>query len=215
MMKFKIFTAFIGIFGLIFLQAQKLEFKDKNLEKAVIENFDLNKDGKISQSEAETVNNLFLVQKGITSTEDLHFFKNVKMIMLDDNVIPSIVLKDMDKLNLFSCTGCKVASFKAENLMNLTSLYMDNNLLETISLKATPKIDQLTLSLNQLKTIDLSQLKNLRRLNVEHNKIQQVDISGNLALQTLNVGGNKIKEADIKKGLKTDVTIFGTEEQNE
>ncbi|MBP2616350.1 leucine-rich repeat domain-containing protein [Chryseobacterium jejuense] len=214
MMKFKIFTVLTGIFGLAFLQGQKLEFKDKNLEKTVIENFDVNKDGTISQAEAEAVNNLFLVQKGITSGEDLHFFKNVKMIMLDDNAVPSIVLKDMDKLNLFSCTGCKVASFKAENLKNLTSLYMDNNLLETISLKAAPKIDQLTLSLNQLKTIDLSQLKNLRRLNVEHNKIQHIDISGNPALQTLNVGGNKMKEADIKKGLKTDITIFGTNEQN-
>ncbi|AZB10434.1 leucine-rich repeat domain-containing protein [Chryseobacterium sp. G0162] len=210
MMKFKIFTAFIGIFGFAFLQGQKLEFKDKNLEKAVIENFDLNKDGMISNFEAEAVNNLFLVQKGITSTDDLHFFKNVKMIMLDENAISTIVLKDMDKLNLFSCTGCKVKSFKAENLGNITSLYMDNNLLETISLKATPKIDQLTLSLNQLKTIDLSQLKNLRRLNVEHNKISKIDISGNPALQTLNVGGNKMKEEDIKKGLKTEVTIFGT-----
>lgn len=214
MMKFKIFTVVISIFGLTFLPGQKLEFKDKNLEKAVIENFDLNKDGAINLSEAESVNNLFLVQKGITSTEDLHFFKNAKMMMLDDNAISSIVLKDMDKLNLFSCTGCKVASFKAENLKNLTALYLDNNLLETISLNGIPKIDQLTLSLNRLKTIDLSQLKNLRRLNVEHNKIQHIDISGNPALQTLNIGGNKMKEAYIKKGLKTDVTIFGTDEQN-
>lgn len=214
MMKFKIFTAAIGIFGFVFLQGQNLDFKDENFEKAVIENFDLNKDGMISSSEAEAVNNLFLAQKGITSIEDLYLFKNVKMLMLDDNAISSIVLKDMDKLTLFSCTGCKVVSLKAENLKNLTSLYLDNNLLDTILLKGTPKIDQLTLSLNQLKTIDLSQLKNLRRLNLEHNKIQQIDISGNPALQTLNVGGNKMKEADIKKGIKTDVTIFGTGEQN-
>lgn len=214
MMKFKIFTTIIGIFGLTFLQGQKLEFKDRNLEKAVIENFDLNRDGILSQSEAEAVSNLFLVQKGITSTDDLYFFKNVKMIMLDDNTIPSIVLKDMDKLSLFSCTGCKMSSFKAENLKNLTSLYVDNNLLESISLKGTPKIDQLTLSLNQLKTIDLSQLKNLKKLNVEHNKILKIDISGNPSLQTLNVGGNQMKEINIKKGIKTDVTIFGADEKN-
>lgn len=213
-MKLQIFTTILFISGFTLFPAQKLEFKDKNLEKAAIENFDLNKDGIISQSEAESVNNLFLVQKGITSTDDLRVFKNVKMIMLDDNIIPSIVLKDFDKLNLFSCTGCKMTSLKVENLKNLTSLYGDNNLLDSISLNGTPKIDQLTLSLNLLKTIDLSQLKNLRRLNVEHNKIPYIDISGNPVLQTLNIGGNKMKEADIKKGLKADVTIFGTEEQN-
>ncbi len=65
MMKFKIFTVLTGFFGLVFLHAQKLEFKDKNLEKAVIENFDLNKDEAISQCEADAVNNLFLVQKAL------------------------------------------------------------------------------------------------------------------------------------------------------
>ncbi|MGU3376063.1 leucine-rich repeat domain-containing protein [Chryseobacterium sp. M5A1_1a] len=211
MMKIKIFTALSLILGLTFFNGQKLEFKDKNLEKAVVENFDLNKDGVIEASEAEMVTNLFLVQKDIKSMDDLRFFKNVKMVILDDNIISVITLKNLDKLELFSCTGCKTSSFTAENLKNLASLYMDNNLLESIVLKATPRIDQLTLSLNQLKTIDLIQLKNLRKLNVEHNKIQKIDISGNSILQTLNVGGNKMKETDVKKGLKADVTIFGAE----
>ncbi|WP_223599214.1 leucine-rich repeat domain-containing protein [Chryseobacterium sp. GVT01B] len=212
MMKIKIITTLCLILGLSFFYGQKLEFKDKNFEKAVLENFDLNKNGILEPSEAGVITNLFLVQKGITSTEDLHFFKNVKMIILDDNVISNIVLNNLDLLELFSCTGCKTSSFKAENLKNLSALYLDNNLLEGISLNGIPKIDQLTLSLNQLITIDLTQCKALRKLNVEHNKLQKIDISGNPALQTLNVMGNKIKETDIKKGIKTDVTIFGAGE---
>ncbi|TZF99639.1 leucine-rich repeat domain-containing protein (plasmid) [Chryseobacterium panacisoli] len=212
MMKIKIITTLCLILGLSFFYGQKLEFKDKNFEKAVLENFDLNKNGILEPPEAGMITNLFLVQKGITSTDDLHFFKNVKMIILDDNAIPNIVLNNLDQLELFSCTGCKISSFKAENLKNVSSLYLDNNLLGSISLTGIPKIDQLTLSLNQLKTIDLTQFKALRKLNVEHNKLQKIDISGNLALQTLNVMGNKIHETDIKKGTKTDVTIFGAGE---
>ncbi|MFS4471214.1 leucine-rich repeat domain-containing protein [Chryseobacterium sp. T20] len=211
-MKTKIFTVIFIILGLSLFFGQKLEFEDKNFEKAVLENFDLNKNGILEAQEAGMVTNLFLVQKGITSTEDLHLFKNVKMIVLDDNVISNILVNNLDQLELFSCTGCKISSFKAENLKNLTALYLDNNLLENISLAGIPKIDQLTLSLNQLKKIDLLQLKTLRKLNLEHNKLQKIDISGNLALQTLNIMGNKIKETDVKKGTKTDVTIFGAEE---
>ncbi|MCJ7932881.1 MAG: leucine-rich repeat domain-containing protein [Chryseobacterium sp.] len=211
MMKIKIFTALCLISGLSFFYSQKLEFKDKNFEKAVLENFDLNKNGILEQTEIGTITNLFLVQKGITSTEDLNLFKDVKMVVLDDNAISGITVSNLDKLELFSCTGCKISSFKGENLKNLTALYLDRNLLETISLKGTPKIDQLTLSLNQLKTIDLTPLKNLRKLNLEHNKLQQLDVSGNPGLQTVNVGGNNMKETDIKKGVKTDTTIFGTE----
>ncbi|BFO64407.1 leucine-rich repeat domain-containing protein [Chryseobacterium sp. KCF3-3] len=212
MMKIKIFTVIFIILGLSFFFGQKLEFKDKNFEKAVLGNFDLNKNGILESQEAGMVTNLFLVQKGITSTDDLYLFKNVKMIVLDDNVISNIMVSHLDQLELFSCTGCKISSFKAENLKNLTALYLDNNLLENISLAGIPKIDQLTLSLNQLKTIDLLQFKTVRKLNLEHNKLQKIDISGNPALQTLNIMGNKMKETDIKKGTKTDVTIFGAEE---
>lgn len=212
MMKIKIFTTVCLISGLPFFYGQTLEFKDKNFEKAVLENFDVNKNGVLESTEAGMVTNLFLVKKGITTTEDLHLFKNVKMIVLDDNMIPNIVVNNLDQLELFSCTQCKISSFKAENLKNLTSLYLDNNLLESISLTGIPKIDQLTLSLNQLKTINLLQFKVLRKLNVEHNKLQQIDISGNSALQTLNIAGNKIRKTDIKKSTKAEVTIFGAEE---
>lgn len=211
-MKIKIFVSLsLIISGFSLFTAQKLNFKDQNFEKAVIANFDLNKNGILEKPEADMVTNLFLVQKGITSAEDLLFFTNAKMILLDDNAIPDVSLKGLPNLELFSCTGCKITSFKAEGLKNLASLYLDNNLLENISLKETPRIDQLTLSLNQLKTIDITRLKHLRKLNVEHNKLQKLDISGNASLQTLNVGGNTMKESDIHQGAKTDVTIFGTQ----
>ncbi|RLJ33531.1 hypothetical protein CLU97_3016 [Chryseobacterium sp. 7] len=212
MMKIKIFTTLFLISGFSFFYGQKLEFKDKSFEKAVLENFDLNKNGTLESQEAGIVTNLFLVQKGITSTEDLRFFKNVKMVILDDNTISNMMVSNLDQLELFSCTGCKISSFKAENLKNLTSLYLDNNLLESISLMGIPKIGQLTLSLNQLKTIDVTQLKKLRKLNLEHNKLQKIDISCNPVLQTLNISGNIIKETDIKKGTNTEVTIFGVGE---
>lgn len=211
-MKIKIFASLgLIISGFSLFCAQKLNFKDQNFEKAVLENFDLNKNGSMEQLEADMVTNLFLVQKGIQSADDIKLFPNAKMIMLDDNTISSVSMTNLPHLELFSCTGCKISSFKGQGLKSLASLYLDNNLLENISLKETPRIDQLTLSLNQLKTIDLTTLKNLRKLNVEHNKILKLDISGNPALQTLNVGGNKMKETDIKMGTKTDVTIFGTE----
>lgn len=211
-MKFKIISSLLLISVFPFLQAQKLIFKDKNLEKAVLENFDLNKDGNITQPEADRVENLFLVSKGITVAEDLHHFKNAKMIVLDGNNIPDILVSNMDQLQLFSCTGCNILTFKAERLINLTSLYLDNNRIENISLKSTPAISQLTVSLNKIKAIDLSGLKNIININLEHNRIQKLDISQNLKLQTLNIKGNPLKESEVRKGAQ-DVTIFGFHQQ--
>lgn len=212
MMKNKIFIIAILSFTSTVFFSQNLSFKDENFEKAVIENFNSNKDNAISKFEAEAISKLFLVNKGITSTDDLSFFKNATMIVLDDNTIAKASIKNLNKLELFSCTGCKISTFEADNLPSLTSLYLDNNAIENISFKLTPRINQLTISLNQLKTINLSSLIYLRKLNLEHNQLQKLDISLNKDLQTLNLAGNKIKETDIKKGIKTDVIIFGTEQ---
>ncbi|WP_374460004.1 leucine-rich repeat domain-containing protein [Chryseobacterium taeanense] len=208
MMKTKIITLLSLISVFHFLTGQRLIFKDKNLQKAVTENFDLNKDGSINQFEADRIENLFLAGKGIISAEDLHYFKNAKMIVMDDNNIANMSLKNMDHLQLFSCTGCKIISFKAENLKKITSLYLDNNKIENISLKSIPLINQLTVSLNKIKAIDLSSLKSLKNLNLEHNQIQKLDISQNPNLQTLNIKENPLKETDIRKG-NQDLTIFG------
>ncbi|MEY8759666.1 leucine-rich repeat domain-containing protein [Chryseobacterium tongliaoense] len=211
MVKNKIFIILSTFITCIFFQGQALKFRDKNLEKAVLENHDLDKNGFIDKEEASKLTRLFIVKKGVTTLEDLSLFPNVKMVLADDNPIPGISMKNMNQLEFFSCTGCQISTFNAENLKKLTSIYLDNNLIEKISLRAIPRIDQLTLSLNKLKFIEVKELRNLKHLNLEHNQLQQLDISGNEALQTLNVGGNKIKETDIKKGMKTDVTIFGTE----
>ncbi|WP_408089101.1 leucine-rich repeat domain-containing protein [Chryseobacterium terrae] len=211
-MKCKIITCLFMIAAIPFFSSQNLVFKDKNFEKAVVENFDLNKDGFINKLEAEKTENLFLTDKGITSTDDLVYFKNIKMVFLDGNSISHISLKNLNKLGLFSCSGCKTSTFTAENLNVLTSLYLDNNQITDISLKSTSKIDQLTISLNQLKTIDVSNLPYLRKLSVEYNQIQKLDISKNMNLQTLNVTGNPLKETDIRKNTKN-ITIFGLEKE--
>lgn len=211
MMKNKIFITFTLFSGLSFFYTQNLTFKDKNIEKALLENFDTDRSGTINQLEADRITNLFLVNKGITSTDDLSFFPNATMIVLDDNMIANASVKNLANLQLFSCTGCKISTFSAENLKSLASLYLDNNLIENISFKGLTRLDQLTISLNKLKTIDTSSLKNLKKLNVEHNQITKLDISKNLNLQTLNIGGTKMKESDIKKGAKTDFTLFGAE----
>jgi len=207
-MKSKIIPILFFISALQILNAQNLVFKDKNLEKEVMKNYDLNKDGKISTSEADRVENLFLMNKGITATDDLPYFRNARMIILDQNNISFLSLKNMDKVQLVSCAGSNVSKVVADNLKSLTSLYLDNNLIENISMKMTPEINQLTVSLNKIKTIDISALKHLKKLNLEHNQIRNLDISSNTDLQTLNIMKNPISEKDIKKGT-ADVRIFG------
>lgn len=202
-MKKKIFTTLLLLIAVSHLSAQKLTFSDKNFEKAVVSNFDLNKDGAIDQSEADKVINLFVSNKiQVRSAEDINLFKNVQTVVLDGSILIGVDLKDLNSLTLFSCEACNLLTFKAENLKNLTSLYLNGNKLTQVTLKNTPEINELLVSSNGLTSIDVSPLKKLTTLNIDNNQIKSLDVSQNPDLQNLSFNNNPLQEENIKRGKK-------------
>ncbi|WP_415328487.1 leucine-rich repeat domain-containing protein [Chryseobacterium sp. MMS23-Vi53] len=201
MMKKKIITILCSLFAVSLFSAQNLKFTDKNFEKAVLANYDINKDGAIDKSEADRVVNLFVSNKiQVRSAEDINLFKNVQTVVLDGSILIGVDLKDLDYLTLFSCEACNLLTFKAENLKNLTSLYLTGNKLTGISLKNTPAINELVIASNGLGSIDVTQLKKLATLNIADNQIKNLDVSQNPELQSLNYNNNPLTEQNIKRG---------------
>lgn len=201
MMKNKIIAFLCSLSAVFFADAQKLAFTDKNFEKAVVANFDLNKDGAIDKSEADKVINLFVSNKiQVRSATDINLFRNVQTVVLDGSIIISLELKDLDNLALFSCEACNLLTFKGENLRSLSALYLSGNKISQLSLKNTPEVIELIAPSNSLTGIDVSGLKKLTTLNIENNQIKSLDLSQNTELQTLNFKNNPLQEADIKRG---------------
>ncbi len=199
-MKNKIFPTLLFLSAVSYGNAQKLSFSDKIFEKAVVEKFDLNKNGAIDQSEADKVINLFISNKiKVRSADDINLFKNVQTVILDGAIIISVNLKNLDNLSLFSCEACNMLDFQAENLKSLTSLYLNGNKLSQVSLKNTPEIYELVVSSNGLTSIDVRSLKKLMMLNIENNRITTLDVSQNPELRTLITKNNPLQEANIKR----------------
>lgn len=206
MMKNKIITILCSVFAVSYFSAQKITFTDKNFEKAVVANFDLNKDGAIDKSEADKVLNLFVSNKiQVRSAEDINLFKNVQTVVLDGSIMIAIDLKNLDNLTLFSCEACNLLSFKGENLKNLSALYLSGNKISQISLKNTPEILELVVPSNGLGSIDVSSLKKLTTLNIDNNQIKNLDITQNPDLVNLSFKNNPLQETDIKRGKQTAV----------
>lgn len=205
-MKNKIFPALLFLSAVSCWNAQKLNFSDKVFEKAVVEKFDLNKDGAIDQSEADKVVNLFVSNKiKVRSADDINHFKNVQTVVLDGAIIISAHLKNLDKLSLFSCEACNMLDFQAENLKSLTSLYLNGNKLSQIALKNTPELYELILSSNSLTSLDVSALKKLITLDISNNRISSLDLSQNPEVWKLTVKNNPLQEQDIKRAKTTAV----------
>lgn len=206
MMKNKIIPVLCSLFAFSHFNAQKLTFTDKNFEKAVLANYDLNKDGAIDQSEADKVLNLFVSNKiQVRSAEDINLFKNVQTVVLDGSIIIGFDLKNLDNLSLFSCEACNLLTFKGENLRSLSALYLSGNKISQISLKNTPEILELVVPSNSLASIDVSALKKLTKLNIDNNQIKNLDITQNPDLVDLSFKNTPLQEADIKRGKQAPV----------
>lgn len=168
-----------------FLTAKKVMFTDHEFKKQMIARYDLNRDGEIDQSEADKVSTIIIGNNNlkIRSAADISLFRNVQSVVLDGSIILDIDVKNLDYLNLFSCVGCNLRTFKSENLKNLTDLYLSSN--------------------KDLQTIDVSALNKLTVLDIKDTSIRKLDISQNPDLSTLHIDTNTLKEENIKRGKKT------------
>ncbi|MCS3531889.1 hypothetical protein [Chryseobacterium sp. JUb7] len=175
-----------------FLTGKKVTFTDNEFKKQIVAKYDLNRDGDIDQSEADKVSTIIIGNNNlkIRSAEDINLFRNVQSVVLDGSIILDIDLKNLDYLNLFSCVGCNLRTFKSENLKSLTDLYLNNN--------------------KDLQTIDVSALNKLMVLDIKDTQIKKLDVSQNPDLMTLNVSTNTLTEENIKRGKKAVSTAISS-----
>ena len=90
-------------------QSNFIQFKDKEVEKLCVENFDNDNDGRISISDANKVTNIKTIFSGKTfnSFEDLYYFSNLteipKNAFLNTTILNNIILPYNCKIiNMFS-----------------------------------------------------------------------------------------------------------------
>ncbi|HLP64657.1 T9SS type A sorting domain-containing protein [Flavobacterium sp.] len=97
--------------------AQVINFPDPNFKANLIsQNFDLNVDGEIDQTEALQVINMVLDNPSITSLEGLEYFHNLASIWCTNLQITELNLCQTS-VKFFNCT----------NLLNLVSINLKNN----------------------------------------------------------------------------------------
>jgi Leucine-rich repeat (LRR) protein len=84
-----------------------------------------------------------------------------------------------------------------QSMVNLESLYAQDNLLTNINLSFNPNLENLDLQYNGVANIDLSNNTNLKSLNLEYNGISNLDLSNNSLISVLRLSNNNISNLDL------------------
>lgn len=198
---------------------------DKNLYDAVLEQWDTNKDGKLSIAEATTYDTLNLSQKNISSIKGINYFTKLKNLYLDDNNISDIsILNKIKKLAFVQIKNNKITTLEncfAEGGEIFALDLSGNQIVDTKGLEKLEEVTYLTLADNQIS--DISNLPNhIFDADFSNNQIQDINslLKVKDSLYNLNLENNKISDisclkqipnlqtVDIRYNKISDISVF-------
>ena len=139
--------------------------------------FDLNKNGYLTDDEIAYVTQIIVSLMNITSLKGIEHFT---------------------ALTYLECNGNQLTALDVSTNKALENLICTDNQLSVLDVKANKALVVLDCSKNKLTTLDVSENKNLTILYCEHNQLTALDVTKNTELSTLYCYGNKIT-----KGMQT------------
>lgn len=161
------------------------------------ENFDVNKDGKVSPIEAQAVttisfgnNNTDGIVTKVKSLKGIQYFTNLTTLECNMCILKSLDTSKNTKLTSLKCMNCALTELDLSQNKGLIHLECGNDYI----------INEETLleSLNTIQELNLSNNTNLQQLNCERLiYLTNLNISNNKDLKILNCSSTSLSELDI------------------
>ena len=175
-----------------------VKIPDNNFLNALIElGIDTNRDGQISQAEAEVVISLVVSNKSISDMTGIEQFINLETLYCINNQLTTIDVSNNNKLRNLSCQVNQLTSLDVFNNTSLEYLDCHSNQLTTLDVSNNTVLSVLSCSWNQLSNLDVSNNTRLTYFGCSHNQLTSLDVSNNTALIYLLFKYNQIISLDV------------------
>ncbi|SCW27310.1 S-layer homology domain-containing protein [Eubacterium ruminantium] len=179
-------------------------FPDPNFRRAIVDNFDKNKDNVLDSDELLVARNLWCVNYGIKDTKGIELITELRGLYCMHNKITS------DKFNLSKnklitgiwCSNNNLKTLDFSALPNLEWVYCFENGLTSLNVSNNPKLSYLEVNTNPLKKLDVSRNPLLEHLTVGSCELTTLDVTHNPNLQHLDAFRNHFKKLDVTKNPK-------------
>ena len=195
-------------------------FPDANFRNWVITNIAGGKDT-MTPGQADAVDKIDCSGKNIANLTGIAQFKNLKILVCNDNKLKTLDLKGNKKLEQLECKNNALTKLYVSGCPDLVKLNCTGNSISTLTLSSNKKLKELYASNNKIsklvtdnvKTLEIVYASNnalaslgniekndkLRAIAVNNNKITKVDLTKLVNLQTLHIAGNKLSALDLTK----------------
>jgi hypothetical protein len=206
------------------MDEQAINFSDQKFEEYIIQNFDKDGDGGISQCEALSIEIIICKDMGITSLQGIESMPNLKYLDCSYNHIDILDLKRNTKLVQLRCRNnhslhtidvsscvdleylnCAESSITTLNIFRnqkLITLYCGCSNLEIVNTRNNPRLEVFSCRRNPIREIDVTMNTNLRSLNINECHISNVLLFYNKNLEWLDCRNNDLQHLDLYENRK-------------
>ena len=205
----------ITVLEYISVDEKNIYIPDAKFKSYLVENFDKDKDGEISEAEALDVKVIRSYNMGIYTLEGLSSFVNLEILVCSGNNLTSIDVSKNLKLKELDCAGNALRHLDVSKNTALTILYCYNCLLSSLDVTSNVNLIELACSSNGYSSLDVSKNTLLQNLRCQGTNLTRLDLRNNLNLRILNCSNNaRLDYVLLEEGQTIETMIIDTHKTN-
>ncbi len=177
-------------------------FPDEMFMSYVSQYFDADKDGFLSQMEAEAVTWLPLSYSGIENLRGIEYFSKLETLECSWLGLETLNVSKNEKLKKIDCAGNQLTSLDVSHNLSLTELYCHGNRLNSLDVSKNHNLLVINCGNNQIENLELSKNDKLRVLYCWRNKLEGLNLSSLVDLEDLDCTENSLTELNLETNTK-------------
>ncbi len=182
-----------------------INIPDPNFKAYILENFDTNTDGILTQEEADLITRIEVPTNNIESIEGIEYFTNLQELLVNGTYQNGAYVGKLTSLDVSSnlaltnleCSNNKLTNLDVSMNTALRKLWCSGNSLTSLNVSKNLYLENLDFAANQLTSLDVSKNTELYYLNCYRNQLSSLDVSNNIALINLEVDTNQLTSLDV------------------
>ncbi|WP_126416496.1 InlB B-repeat-containing protein [Trueperella bialowiezensis] len=184
------------------LPIDEVNFPDPVLRKYVADEFDWHNDGKLTDSERNSVKNINLEKAGLTSLKGIEHFPYLANLNVSGNQLTEVDVSANQKLRFLNLNNNQVEEIDVSNNPDLRQLFADNNKLTALDVSDKPELSEIRVRNNALTSLDLTNSPKMSWIFADNNQLTELDVSENPKLERLYVPNNNLTSIDVSNNPK-------------
>ena len=174
-------------------------FPDVNFREYVLDQFDIDADGLISENEAARVTKIRVAGSEIESLEGIQYFLNLDTLYCGYNKLTSLDVSKNTELTYLDCGSNQLTALDVSKNTKLTAFGCGYNQLTALDVSKNTELTELYCQCNLLTALDVSKNTELTYLACHNNQLTALDVSKNTKLTALRCYSNELTELDVSK----------------